>query len=59
MTKFTIWKKVPKNVLTIMPKPHAHTIKKTHAKFQNNRYKTVRRVALTRDTHCLFIVKND
>ena len=39
---------------------HAHTIKKTHAKFQNNQYKTVRGVALTRGTHCLHIeVKND
>ena len=53
-----------KNVLTIIPKPHAHphTMKKTHAKFQNNPYKTVRgvTVALTRGTHCLYIeVKND
>ena len=54
--------KVTKNVLTIISKPHAHphTMKKTHAKFQNNRYKTVRGVALTRGTHCLYIeVKND
>ena len=54
--------KVAKNVLTILPKPHAHphTMKKTHAKFQNNPYKTVRGVALTRGTHCLYIeVKND
>ena len=53
--------KVTKNVLTIIPKPHAHphTMKKTHAKFQNNQYKTVRGVALTRGTHCLYIeVKN-
>ena len=44
-----------KNVLTIIPKPHAHphTIKKTHAKFQTNGYIIVRGVALTRDTHCL------
>ena len=57
MTKFTIWKKWQKNVLTIIPKPHAHphTMKKTHAKFQNNQYKTVRGVALTRDTHGLYI----
>ena len=51
-----------KNVLTILPKPHAHphTMKKTHAKFQNNQYKTVRGVALTRGSHCLYIeVKND
>ena len=26
-----------------------------HAKFHNNRYKTVRRVALTRGTNCLYI----
>ena len=54
--------KVTKNTLTIIPKPHAHphTKKKTHAKFQNNQYKTVRGVALTRGTHCLYIeVKND
>ena len=38
-----------------MPHTHPHTMKKTHAKFQNNRYKTVRRVALTRSTHCLYI----
>ena len=53
--------KVTKNVLTILPKPHAHphTMKKTHAKFQNNLYKTVRGVAFTRGTHCLYIeVKN-
>ena len=39
-----------KNVLTIIFKQHAypHTMTKTHANFQNNRYKTVRRVALTR-----------
>ena len=30
-------------------------MKKTHAKFQNNRYKSVRGVALTRCTHCLYI----
>ena len=40
---------------TTMSNPHAHphTIKKTHAKFENNWYKTVRGVALIRDTHCL------
>ena len=45
-----------KNVLTIIPKPHAHphTMKKTYAKFQNDRYRTVRGVALTRGTHCLY-----
>ena len=63
MSKFTMWKKVKtKNDLTITYKPHAHphTMKKVHAKFHNNRYKTVRGVALTRGTHCLYIeVKND
>ena len=46
-----------RNVLTIIPKPHAHphTMKKTHAKFQNNQYKTVRGVALTSGTHGLYI----
>ena len=54
--------KSDKNVLTIIPKPyaHPHTMKKTHATFQNNEYKTVRGFALTRGTHCLYIeVKND
>ena len=39
-----------KNNLIIISKPraHLHTMKKTHAKFQNDRYKTVRGVALTR-----------
>ena len=52
-----MWKKVTKNVLTIIPKPHAHphTMKKKQAMFQNNQYKTVRGVALTRGTHCLYI----
>ena len=38
------------NNSTIMSNPHAHphTMRKTHAKFQNNWYKTVRGVALTR-----------
>ena len=56
MIKFTMWNKVTKNVLTIIPKPHAHphTMKKTYAKFQNNQYKTVRGVALTRGTHGLY-----
>ena len=42
---------------TIMSKPyaHPHTMRKTHAKFQNNWYKTVRGVALTTNTHCLYI----
>ena len=60
MTKFTMSKKVKKvkqNNLTITSKPHAHshTMKKTHAKFHNNRHKTVRGVALTRGTNCLYI----
>ena len=58
MTKFTMWKKVKKKKnLTITSKPHAHphTMKKMHAKFHNNRYKTVRGVALTRGTNCLYI----
>ena len=58
MTKFTMWTKVKKkNNLTITSKPHAHphTMKKRHAKFHNNRYKTVRGVALTRGTNCLYI----
>ena len=43
--------KVTKNNLTtISKKPHAHphTMTKTPAKFQDDRYKTVRGVALTR-----------
>ena len=58
MTKFTMWTKVKKNNnLTITSKPHAHphTMKKRHAKFHNNWYKTVRGVALTRGTNCLYI----
>ena len=49
-------KKSNKNDLTVIPKPHAHphTMKKTHAKIQNNQYKTVRGVALTIGTHCLY-----
>ena len=57
MTKFTMWKKVKRNYLTITFEPHAHshTMKKRHAKFYNNRYKAVRGVALTRGTKCLYI----
>ena len=42
--------KVTKNNLTIIskPHPHPHTMKKTQAKFQNDQYKTVRGVSLTR-----------
>ena len=54
MTKFTMWKKVKKNNLTITSKPHAHTMNKKHAKFHNI-HKTVRGVALTRGTNCLYI----
>ena len=57
MTKFTMWKKVKKNDLKIISKPyaHPHTMKKMHAKFHNNLYKTVRGVVLTRGTNCLYI----
>ena len=49
--------KSDKNDLTIISKPHAHphTMKKAYAKFQNDQYKTVRGVALTRGTHCPYI----
>ena len=49
--------KSKKNNLTISSKSHAHphTMKKMHAKFHNNQYKTVRGVALTRGTRCLYI----
>ena len=42
--------KVTKNNLTIISKPHAHphTMMKTHAKFEKDRYKTVRGVGITR-----------
>ena len=45
-----------KNDLTIISKPHTHphTMNNTYAKFQNDWYKTVRGVALTRNTHCLY-----
>ena len=48
--------KVTKNNLIIISKPHAHphTMKNTDAKFLNE-YKTVRGVALTIGTHCLYI----
>ena len=36
------------------PHAHPHTMRKTHAKFENNWYKTVRGVVLTRDTLCLY-----
>ena len=49
--------KSDKNDLTIISEPHAypHTMKKTYAKFQNDRYIIVRGVAVTRGTHCLYI----
>ena len=49
--------KSKKTNLTISSKSHAHphTMKKTHVKFQNNRYKTVRGVALTSGTNYLYI----
>ena len=49
--------KVTKIDLKIISKSHAHphTIKKTYVKFQNDWYKTVRGVALTKGTHCLYI----
>ena len=51
--------KVTKNDLTIISKPYAHhhTMKNKckYAMFQNDQYKTVRGVALTRSTHCLYI----
>ena len=51
--------KVTKNDLTIISKPHAHphTMKKTYAKFQNDRYKTVRGVALTRGFVCVEVLR--
>ena len=55
--KWLMWKKVKKNNLTITSKPCAYlqNMKKTHAKFHNNRYKTVKEAALTRGTNCLYI----
>ena len=48
-----------KNDLTIISKPHAHphTMKKAYAKFQNNRYKTVRGVALTSGFVCVEVLQ--
>ena len=34
---------------------HPHTMKKTYAKFQNDRYKIARGAALTRGTRYLYI----
>ena len=61
MTKFTMWKNDKNNLQLYLKnggkKPYAyfHTMKKTYAKLQNNRHKTVRGVSLTRGTHCLYI----
>ena len=48
--------KSDKNDLTIISKSysHCHNMKKTHAKFQNDWYKTVREVALTRGTQSIY-----
>ena len=63
MTKFTMRKKVKKkkkkkkkkkSTITSKPHAHPHTMKKMHAKFHNNGCITVRGVALTRGTHCLY-----
>ena len=50
MTQVQNVEKVTKNNLTIISKSYTylHTMMKTHAKFQNDWYKTVRGVALTR-----------
>ena len=50
MTKFDLWKKVTKNNLRTISKPHAYlqTMKKTSVKFQKNQHKTVGGVAHTR-----------
>ena len=57
MTKFTMWKKVKSNILTITSKSyaHPHTMTKTYTKFHNNRYKTVRGFALTKGNNFLHI----
>ena len=59
MAKFTMWKKVTKNVLTIIPKSHAnpHTMKKTCAKFQNNQYKTVRGQLPSQEVPTVYILR--
>ena len=48
MAKLNLRKKVTKNNLRIISKPHAYlqTMTKTPVKFQKNRYKTVGGVAL-------------
>ena len=41
--------------VTTKPHAHPHTKKKTHAKFYNNQGRTVRGVAFTRGTNCLYM----
>ena len=55
MTTFTMPKKWQKLIQQLLP-IHMHILVPwgKHAKFQNNWYKTVRGVALTRDTLCLY-----
>ena len=50
MAKFNLRKKVTKNNLRIISKPHAYlqNMTKTPVKFQKNRYKTVGGLAPTR-----------
>ena len=50
------WLKVTKHDLPIISKSysHTHTTKKTYAKFQNDRNKTVTGVTLLRGTYCLY-----
>ena len=58
MTKFTssqCGKSKKKIINTSKSHTHPHTMKGTHAKFHNNRYKTVKGVALTTGTYCLYI----
>ena len=56
MYQLFIYKQSPM-LKQVRQKAHARlqTMEKTYAKFQNNWYKTVRGVALTRGTHCLYI----
>ena len=52
---FAMWKRNKKLIIIFKPRAHPHSMKKIHATFQNDRYKSVRGVALTNDTHCLYI----
>ena len=58
MAKINFKKKVTKNNLRIISKPHAYlqTMTKTPVKFQKNRYKTVGDVAPTRYPLSIHIV---